>query len=88
MIIDALLAISAISLAAASLCAKKLFTSIILFICLGLIITMIWARLSAVDVAIAEAAIGAGMTGALLLVTWHKLGANPSTTNGTSNNVS
>jgi uncharacterized MnhB-related membrane protein len=34
---------------------------------MGLFVTLMWIRLDAWDVAIAEAAIGAGLTGALLL---------------------
>lgn len=40
---------------------------IILFMAFGLLLALIWARLAAPDVAIAEAAIGAGFAGALLL---------------------
>ncbi len=39
----------------------------ILFIVFGLLMTLAWARLAAADIALAEAAIGAGLTGALLL---------------------
>jgi multisubunit Na+/H+ antiporter MnhB subunit len=39
----------------------------ILFIVFGLLLTLSWVRLAAPDVALAEAAIGAGVTGALLL---------------------
>lgn len=41
--------------------------SITLFIALGLLLAIVWARLSAPDLALAEAAIGAGISGALLL---------------------
>lgn len=43
------------------------YKSIILFIAFGLILSISWVRLGAVDVALAEAAIGAGITGILLL---------------------
>lgn len=51
---------------------RALFTpaldrAVVLFIVCGLLMTIAWARLSAPDVALAEAAIGAGLTGALLL---------------------
>ena len=36
-------------------------------------ITLCWIRLNAIDVAIAEAAIGAGLTGAMLLAAWRQL---------------
>lgn len=44
-----------------------LFKAIILFITLGLLLALTWVRLAAPDVALAEAAIGSGLTGALLL---------------------
>lgn len=44
-----------------------LFKAIVLFIVLGLLMALTWGRLQAPDVALAEAAIGAGLTGALLL---------------------
>jgi uncharacterized MnhB-related membrane protein len=40
---------------------------VILFVVFGLLLALVWARLGAVDVALAEAAIGAGLSGALLL---------------------
>lgn len=41
--------------------------AVVMFIVFGLLMTLVWARLSAPDIALAEAAIGAGLTGALLL---------------------
>ena len=41
--------------------------AITLFIAFGLLLALVWARLSAPDLALAEAAIGAGISGALLL---------------------
>ena len=75
-IIDVILCLSSVSLAAAVFLAKDTFTAIVLFICLGLVITLCWLRLSAIDVAIAEAAIGTGLTGAMLLAAWRKLEYN------------
>ena len=37
------------------------------FIAFGLFLALVWARLRAPDVALAEAAIGAGLAGALML---------------------
>ncbi|MBS3956946.1 MAG: DUF4040 domain-containing protein [Clostridiales bacterium] len=45
----------------------KLFKAIVLFIAFGLLVALAWVRLAAPDIALAEAAIGAGITGALLL---------------------
>lgn len=41
--------------------------AVLLFIVFGLLMALAWARLMAPDIAIAEAAIGAGLTGALVL---------------------
>jgi hypothetical protein len=41
--------------------------AVVLFIAFGLLVALAWVRLSAPDIALAEAAIGAGITGALLL---------------------
>lgn len=47
----------------------SLFKSVVLFIALGLFVSFAWVKLAAPDVALAEAALGAGITGALLLDT-------------------
>lgn len=71
--VDIMLAGGALALACLALAVKRLFTAIVLFVSLGLLVTLTWARLGAWDVAIAEAAIGAGLTGALLLSAWRQL---------------
>ncbi|MAZ66447.1 MAG: sodium:proton antiporter [Kangiellaceae bacterium] len=76
-IMDVILLGSVIGLAVVSLVVKSVFTAIVLYISLGLLVTIIWVRLGAWDVAIAEAAIGAGLTGALLVVAWRKLRIRP-----------
>ncbi|OUD14658.1 sodium:proton antiporter [Thioflexithrix psekupsensis] len=45
----------------------NLLRSVLMFIVFGLLLALAWARLAAPDVALAEAAIGAGLTGALFL---------------------
>ncbi len=50
-----------------TLAAPDLFKAVVLFIVFGLFMALAWARLEAPDIALAEAAIGAGLTGALLL---------------------
>jgi uncharacterized MnhB-related membrane protein len=42
--------------------------AVIKFIVLGLVMALTWLRLDAPDVALAEAAVGSGLTGALLLI--------------------
>jgi len=56
-------------LAIRTLSEAKLFKSVVLFIALGLFVAFAWVRLDAPDVALTEAALGAGITGALLLDT-------------------
>lgn len=43
--------------------------AVILFVAFGLLMALVWMRLRAPDVALAEAAIGAGLTGALFMAT-------------------
>ena len=65
--LDIALAVLLVGLAAVVLAVRDLFFSVMLFIAWGLLLALAWARLSAPDVALAEAALGAGLTGALLL---------------------
>ncbi len=68
---DLLLALSIVALAVTVMAVRDLFAAIVLFIIFGLFSALAWVRLSAPDVALAEAAIGTGVTGALLLKTLH-----------------
>lgn len=74
LVFDALLAGALPLLTWRVLAARELFTSVILFIALGLLVSLAYVRLAAPDVALAEAAIGAGVTGALLLDTLARIG--------------
>jgi len=47
--------------------ARASFAAVVGFVSFGLLVTLAWVRLAAVDVALTEAAIGSGLTGALLL---------------------
>jgi len=47
--------------------ARDTFAAAVGFIAYGLLLTLVWVRLSGVDVALTEAAIGGGLTGALLI---------------------
>lgn len=64
---DALLALAILAMAIASVVARQAFTAVALFITYGLLLALAWVRLAAVDVALTEAAIGAGLSGVLLL---------------------
>ena len=66
-LIDLLLALLLVGLAWAAMAGTDLKRGVILFIAFGLLLSLIWARLRAPDLALAEAAIGAGLSGALLL---------------------
>lgn len=66
---DVLLAAGLIWSAARALSVRNLFRAVILFIVFGLLMALAWARLGAPDIALAEAAIGAGLSGALLFDT-------------------
>lgn len=64
---DVLLAVALLWSGWRSLSVDRLDRAIVLFIAFGLLMALAWARLAAPDIGLAEAAIGAGLTGALLL---------------------
>ncbi|MBA4142720.1 MAG: DUF4040 domain-containing protein [Nitrosospira sp.] len=67
MTLDLLLVAALLWTAVQSLATPNLFRGVVLFIVFGLFMALVWVRLHAADIALAEAAIGAGLTGALLL---------------------
>ncbi|MCF7977385.1 MAG: DUF4040 domain-containing protein, partial [Chromatiaceae bacterium] len=71
--IDLVLALTLLWLAWRALTSPDLFRAVVLFIALGLVLGLVWVRLDAVDIALAEIALGAGVTGALLLAALAKL---------------
>ena len=71
--IDGVLALAIVGLAAGAPSVRSLFTGVVLFIGMGLVLALAWVRLSAPDLALAEAAIGAGLAGALLLAAARRL---------------
>jgi uncharacterized MnhB-related membrane protein len=64
---DGLLGFLLLWLAWKLLASPDLFKGVVLFIVFGLLMAMAWVRLQAPDIALAEAAIGSGLTGVLLL---------------------
>lgn len=64
---DLATALSLLALAWFSLRTPDLFRCCVLFMAFGLVMAIAWLRLRAPDLALAEAAIGSGLTGALLL---------------------
>ena len=73
---DVVLALVLLVLAWQLLRSPNLFKAIVLFISFGLMLSIAWVRLKAVDIALAEAAIGAGLTGALFLTALDRLQRN------------
>jgi multisubunit Na+/H+ antiporter MnhB subunit len=71
--IDLVLALTLLWLAWRALNSPDLFRAVVLFIAFGLVLGLVWVRLDAVDIALAEIALGAGVTGALLLAALAKL---------------
>ena len=64
---DAALCALLLATALAAVAGQGVFRSVMFFIIFGVLVAVVWARLDAVDVALAESAIGAGLTGVLLL---------------------
>lgn len=66
-LLDLMLAVILLGLGWAAVTSPDLKRGVVLFITFGLLLAIVWARLRAPDLALAEAAIGAGLSGALLL---------------------
>ncbi|TCD06778.1 DUF4040 domain-containing protein [Erythrobacteraceae bacterium CFH 75059] len=74
---DILLCLLIVTVAVGSVAARDLFGAVALYIVYGLLLAIGWVRLGAVDVGLAEGAIGAGLTGVLLLGAAARLKAAP-----------
>jgi multisubunit Na+/H+ antiporter MnhB subunit len=66
-LLDLVLAGAVLGTAVLALAVPQRITAVMMFLVCGLMLALVWARLGAPDVALAEAAIAAGVTGALLL---------------------
>jgi multisubunit Na+/H+ antiporter MnhB subunit len=64
---DAGLVLLVLAIGASTIFTRKAFDAAIAFVVYGLLLAIVWVRLSAIDVALTEAAIGGGLTGMLLL---------------------
>ncbi len=64
---DIILCFTLVWLAWQVLTSSDFFKAVVLFVSFGLLMALAWVRLQAPDVALAEAAIGSGLTGALFL---------------------
>lgn len=69
LLIDSLLLLLLLWLGMKITFTKELFNAVIHFIVFGMVLSLVWVRLSAFDLALAEIALGAGITGVLLLDT-------------------
>lgn len=70
---DLLLSLTLLWLAWQLLRSTDIFKAIIFFICFGLLMSLAWVRMHAPDVALAEAAIGTGLTGPLFLAALRRI---------------
>lgn len=72
-LLDIVLGITLLWLAGSAVFFRGHFSSIAAFIAFGMLMALAWVQLGAVDIAIAEAALGGGVTGALLLAALRRL---------------
>lgn len=66
-VLDVGLAILVLTVAVWTIAARELFAAVVGYVAYGLLLSLVWVRLFAVDVALTEAAIGSGVTGVLLI---------------------
>lgn len=66
-LLDAGLASLVLAVAGWTILARGNFAAVVGFVTYGLLLSLVWVRLAALDVAITEAAIGSGVTGLLLI---------------------
>ena len=79
LLVDAILIALALGLAVWVTAAHRTFDAVIGFVAYGLVLTLAWVRLGAMDVAMTEAALGSGLTGLLLLAAAGRLAPIEST---------
>ena len=65
--LDVGLALLVLAVAARTIFARGAFEALVDYVAYGLLLSLVWVRLFAVDVALTEAAIGGGVTGVLLI---------------------
>jgi multisubunit Na+/H+ antiporter MnhB subunit len=82
---DYLTGLALLVLAFWALGSPRLFRGIVMFVAFGLMMSVAWVRLDAPDIALAEIAIGAGLTGALLLAALARLTAAKAAKDDVSN---
>ena len=60
--------------AVAAAVTRRLLVSVVIFMSYSLVMSLIWVLLQSPDLAITEAAVGAGVTSILFFVTLHRIG--------------
>jgi multisubunit Na+/H+ antiporter MnhB subunit len=65
--LDITLAVLVLAVAGWTVAAREAFAAVVGYVAYGLLVSLVWVRLFAVDVALTEAAIGGGVTGVLLI---------------------
>ena len=74
-LLEILLLAALIICAVAALLSKRLLVAVVVYMAYGLVMSIIWALLQSPDLAITEAAVGAGVTGILFLMPLKKIHA-------------
>lgn len=72
---ELILILGLIVCAVTALSSKRLLVTVVIYMAYSLVMTVIWALLQSPDLAITEAAVGAGVTGILFLTTLKKIHA-------------
>ena len=75
LLFDGILSCILVGVALAVVRSRDILSAIIFFIVFGLLMALAWVRLKAPDIALAEAALGAGVSGALLINAYARLTA-------------
>ena len=75
-LLNAGVAVLILALAIFIILARELFAAAVAFVAYGLLITLLWVQLHGADVALIEAAIGGGLSGALVIGTARRLRAS------------
>jgi multisubunit Na+/H+ antiporter MnhB subunit len=65
--LDVTLALLVLAVAGWTVASRPAFAAVVGYVVYGLLVSLVWVRLFAVDVALTEAAIGSGVTGVLLI---------------------
>jgi len=66
-LLNVVLALLVLGLAVWTVLAREAYAAVVGFVAYGLLLTLVWLQLRGIDVALTEAAIGGGLTGALLI---------------------